>query len=94
MIDVVEIKKAIKDKELEFYIGGNRIYCRSDNGDTIQILDLSEHDKQIRTDAIEEFVEYVKQYMWWSTESDEKVIGEFALGEYAIAFSNKLKEQT
>lgn len=49
--------------------------------------------EKIRADAIDEFVEYVKQYMWWSTESDEKVIGEFALNEYAIAFKNKLKEQ-
>lgn len=48
---------------------------------------------EVRADAIDEFVEYVKQYMWWSTESDEKVIGEFALNEYAIAFKNKLKEQ-
>lgn len=54
---------------------------------------LTEFEKQIRAKTIDEFVEYVKQYMWWSTQADEKVIGEFALEEYASVFKNKLKEQ-
>lgn len=53
--------------------------------------ELGRTDERAR--VIDEFVEYVKQYMWWSTQADEKVIGEFALGEYAIVFRNKLKEQ-
>lgn len=46
-----------------------------------------------RAKTVDEFVEYVKQYMWWSTQADEKVIGEFALEEYANVFKNKLKVQ-
>ena len=57
MIDVLEIKKAIIDKELSFYVGGDKVYCQSDNGDTIQVLDLSEHDKQIRAEVIDKLLD-------------------------------------
>ena len=58
---------------------------------------LDRYDQTIRADerekAIDEFVEYVKQYMRWSEESYQKVIGEFDFEEYTIAFKNRLKEQ-
>lgn len=52
---------------------------------------LKEHDAKIRSKTIDEFVEYLKEYMWWSTQADENVVGEFALGEYAIAFKDMLR---
>lgn len=44
---------------------------------------------KVKADAIDEFVAYLKKFVWWSNEADEKVIGEFALEEYA----ERVKEQ-
>lgn len=57
------------------------------NCDNLKINDMTV--EQMRADIIDEFVTYLENFMWWSDEADEQVIGEFALEEYA----EMMKEQ-
>lgn len=37
MIDVISIKKAVKNNELQFFVKNGNILCRADNGDCVKV---------------------------------------------------------
>ncbi len=89
IIKAIEDSEWLKEHDAKIKAEAEREFQNSDYWNDY----LAKVIADAKAEVIDEFVEYVKQYMWWSTESDEKVIGEFALGEYATVFKDKLKEQ-
>lgn len=48
MIDVIDIKEAVKRKELRFYVKNGIIYCDADNGDCVKVGEVKGNEKTHR----------------------------------------------
>ena len=62
MIDVISIKKAVKNNELQFYVRNGNILCRADNGDCVKVGETNLESENAKLKA--EIARLKDEAMW------------------------------
>ena len=46
MLDIIDIKSAVKDKQIYFFVKDNKIYCRwfNDNGEVVCVGEIKKEE--------------------------------------------------